>query len=121
MRPYAGKQLTIEKRIFNYRLSRARRYIKCSFGILANKWRIFHRPINHKANVAKKIIQACCVLHNFVRERDGYSFKDSLTQPVPNIAIEGSVRNFNSSEGVRKLFADYLIGEGELAWQRNMI
>lgn len=46
LRPYAGTQLTVQKRVFNYRLSRARRYIECDFGILSNKWRIFHRPLN---------------------------------------------------------------------------
>ncbi|KAJ8966821.1 hypothetical protein NQ314_003283 [Rhamnusium bicolor] len=46
LRPYAGTHLTVEKRIFNYRLCRARRYIECAFDILSNKWRIFHRPLN---------------------------------------------------------------------------
>ncbi|XP_026821718.1 protein ALP1-like [Rhopalosiphum maidis] len=46
LRPYAGKCLPINKRIFNYRLSRARRYVECAFGILSNKWRIFHRAID---------------------------------------------------------------------------
>nr|CAH7767051.1 unnamed protein product [Callosobruchus chinensis] len=47
MRAYPGSNLTVPKRIFNYRLCRARRYVECSFGILSNKWRIFHRPLKH--------------------------------------------------------------------------
>ncbi|KAL4112956.1 hypothetical protein QTP88_016668 [Uroleucon formosanum] len=78
LRPYAGKCLPINKRIFNYRLSRARRYVECAFGILSNKWRIFHRAIDVDIELAIDIVKCCCVLHNFVRARDGYEFEDSL-------------------------------------------
>jgi len=37
MRPYGGKLLSYEKKIFNYRLTLARRYIECTFGIISNK------------------------------------------------------------------------------------
>lgn len=37
LRPYGGTHLSLEKRIFNYRLCRARRYVECAFGILSNK------------------------------------------------------------------------------------
>nr|CAH7725502.1 unnamed protein product [Callosobruchus chinensis] len=71
LRPYAGKDLSRQTKIFNYRLSRARRYIECSFGILSNKWRISHRPFNVNTINAELIMKVCCTLHNFVRERDG--------------------------------------------------
>ncbi|KAJ8877495.1 hypothetical protein PR048_021950 [Dryococelus australis] len=73
MLPFSGKTLTYKKIIFNYRLSRARRYIECTFGILASKWRIFHGPLNVYNDFVEEIVKACCVLHNYVEIRDGYS------------------------------------------------
>ncbi|GFO31824.1 nuclease harbi1-like protein [Plakobranchus ocellatus] len=40
MKLFARRQLTIQKRVFNYRLSRARRQIECILGILLNTWKI---------------------------------------------------------------------------------
>lgn len=42
LRPYPGRGLSFKRKIFNYRLSRTRRYVECAFGILANKWRVLH-------------------------------------------------------------------------------
>jgi len=41
--PYGGNNLTLKRRIFKYRLSSARRYIECAFGILSNKWRTLNK------------------------------------------------------------------------------
>lgn len=46
MIPFGGTHLDRRKRISNYRLTMARRYVVCIFGILANKLRIFYRPLD---------------------------------------------------------------------------
>ncbi|XP_071050721.1 uncharacterized protein [Onthophagus taurus] len=79
LRPYVRSNMTCKKKVFNYRLSRARIYIESTFGIMTNKFRIFHRPMNTSVPNTIKIVKACCVLHNFVRERDGYREEDTYT------------------------------------------
>jgi len=67
MRPYARRNLIDnQQRIFNYRLSRARRIIENAFGILVAKWQIFQRSICLKLETAEAIVQATCCLHNFI-------------------------------------------------------
>jgi hypothetical protein len=78
MRPYPPNHLTREQRIFYYRLSAARRFVECAFGILTNKWRIFHRPIHLKHLNCVAVIEASCALHNYVPERDGFRFQETL-------------------------------------------
>nr|XP_047146831.1 uncharacterized protein LOC124819355 [Hydra vulgaris] len=71
MKPYPGKNLTVQQRVFNYRLSRARRTIENSFGILAARWRIYRSPIKAKPLKVEHIIKATVCLHNYLRLTDG--------------------------------------------------
>ncbi|XP_071640840.1 uncharacterized protein [Temnothorax longispinosus] len=71
MRPYAGRYLGERKNIFNYRLSRARRIIENTFGILAKKWGIYNRPIAAIPDNINKYILATVCLHNFLRNKEG--------------------------------------------------
>lgn len=104
LRPFGGKHLTIEKRVFNYRLCRARRYVECTFGILSNKWRIFHRPLNVQPPFAMLIVNACIVLHNYVRDRDGYLVEDTTTIiGLEDLAGENNPRGGLTANNIRSV------------------
>ncbi|KAL3208314.1 hypothetical protein MRX96_039202 [Rhipicephalus microplus] len=70
MGPYARRTLhedkSYERRVFNYRMSRARHTIENTFGILAQRWRVLRRPIKVKEVNIKAYIGACIVLHNIL-------------------------------------------------------
>jgi len=90
LRPYPGCNLTDIQRMFNYRLSRARRTVECVFGVLANKWRVLHTPIQVEPEFTDVIIKACCILHNFVRKRDGISFEEAESHSLNDINARGA-------------------------------
>lgn len=103
-------------------MSRARGYIECTFGILANKWRIFHRPLDVNIDFVEKIIKACCILHNHTRARDGYRYEDTLHQAPLVRLLEGNApRGGISATSARDRYADYFVNEGKLEWQDRMI
>ena len=62
----------MQGKVINYRLSRARSGRKC-FGIVVTKWRIFGQPIIAKTSTVDGMVRANCVLHNYLRRRDGVS------------------------------------------------
>ena len=66
MKPFPGKNLTEEKLIYNYRLSRCRRTIENTFGVYAARWRIFRRPIRASIETVERIIMAFVCLHNYL-------------------------------------------------------
>lgn len=124
MRPYGGRHLSTKKKVFNYRLSRARRFIECTFGILSNKWRIFHRPLNVSEEFAYDIIKACVILHNFVRIRDGNTLEFEDTLFYEGLLDEDRSPDNTSGKAatnIRDDFADYFMGAGEVPWQYESI
>ena len=132
MRPYGGSNLDNPKRIFNQRLSSARKCVESAFGTLAAKWEIFQRPLKQNVTNSINVIKASCALYNFVRARDG-KFKDLPTslveasrcprQPLlTNIeAITQTRRRSDTATQIRKKFKNFFINENPVDWINRIV
>lgn len=140
LKPYAQKDLTHDKKIFNYRLSRARCRIENAFGILAARFQIFQTAIDIRLQSIDKVVMACCVLHNYLRQTCGgiYAPPDSLDKentvdgsvelglranPDQLAGLQrGYIRNYSAEANlVRQSFMQYFTEDGAVSWQERMI
>ena len=139
MRPYSGKALINDQRkIFNYRLSRARRIIENTFGILVSCWSVFQTPINATPEKVEKIILAAVALHNYLRQTDNANytpvgFVDSENDSGEdwrskidgnNLKPVNRVRNSrytNIALQTREELSKFLMNEGSVSWQLKYI
>ena len=147
MRPYPGKNITEERSIYNYRLSRARRVIENTFGILVARWRIFRAPIQAKIESVQKIVLAAVALHNYLRQTDCASYcptgfvdsfdssgnilpgewrnvvsTDGSSGALGNLPVARGTRAHNSAVQVREALKQYVNSEqGAVSWQWDYI
>lgn len=71
MKPYPGTHARgSEKRIYYYRLSRARRIVENAFGILSAVFRVLRKPMLLQPDKASLIVMTCVYLHNYLMERE---------------------------------------------------
>ncbi|XP_072298845.1 uncharacterized protein [Eucyclogobius newberryi] len=68
MRPFTGRLVAPEKRVFNQRLSRAQHTATDAFSRLASHWGLYRRPAEVRPEVAEQCVRATCLLHNFIME-----------------------------------------------------
>lgn len=127
LRPFPGTHLSRERRVFNYRFSRARLTVECAFGILASRWRMYRRSITLSPERAELCVKATCILHNFIRvtarhtgarpvvmeEGEDELVLQDLTQLGTNNAARAAIR-------VRETFAGYFSAEGAVPWQGDV-
>lgn len=150
LRPYPSlktRDLAKTESIFNYRLSRARRIIENSFGILVSRWRIFRKPIIADPSTVELITKACICLHNYlklsVRDSNNYCPINLVDRENVNHALDlGEWRNevskmcalrragrfssnnfAESSRNQRDTLADWLTNNvnGKVSWQEGII
>lgn len=127
MRPFPRRELTDDKRAFNYRLSRARRQVECAFGILSSMWRILLGTIEVHDAFACDIVKAVCVLHNMIlnkeEERIPHIAMDDIEvqERTPTNAIPiCNRRPANDAMIIRDRFMSYFVSpNGSLPWQNN--
>ncbi|KAI8432775.1 hypothetical protein MSG28_013734 [Choristoneura fumiferana] len=140
MKPYSGDhEQGSPERIFNYRLSRARRIIENTFGILASVFRVFKKPLTVEVKTAISVILASVVLHNYLRRnnisRNLYSPQGTFDTEENGNLIPGQWRTEAQMEGLQPLprlprrtavdsqrirdnFASYFVSErGMVPWQ----
>jgi len=140
MKPYAGvfnKRST--QRIFNYRLSRARRVVENVFGIMASVFRILRKPMLLEPQKASNIVMTCVLLHNFLRksrsssskylprntldiENDDQLILDSWRNEQNYITSMVPIRKVPRKSGdeakmIRDTFAEYFKTNGKVPWQ----
>ena len=136
MRPFDGRNLNNTRRVFNRRLSRARKVVECAFGILSRKWEIFQRPLRVQVDNAETIVKAACALHNFVRARDGEMRPETSTEmdtmEAPSLRQSAGLVNWekNNTPGrrpvdaikARNALAEFFMSEGgRLQWINDLV
>jgi len=103
LRPYSRRNLDVARRKYNYRLAWARRILLCAFGIVYNKWRIFHRATDVCPDFCDVTVKICCILHTFVRQRDGFQFQGTLYEcPLESIKAVINRGNVTGTDMGRK-------------------
>ena len=137
MKPYANRGMTTEERVFNYRLSRARRVVENAFGILVQRWQVMLNTCQHRSDTVRLIVKTCLVLHNLLKARHphdnggmgdgtaihyapgswrrGLDLSDTKKVEAPNRATR-------EAKMQRNLLRHYLNADiGEVPWQEGMI
>lgn len=136
MKPFSGRALNNSQRIFNYRLSRARRTIENAFGILAMRWGCIRSEFLFQPEKVKMIVSACCALHNFLLNKrcSCYATSNAMDRYTPvGDLLEGEFHSFGQSlDGVssfargrpsdtavetRNRVMDYVCNVDVLDWQ----
>ncbi|XP_036327841.1 protein ANTAGONIST OF LIKE HETEROCHROMATIN PROTEIN 1-like isoform X1 [Rhagoletis pomonella] len=141
LKPYSRHDaLPHKEKIFNYRLSRARRIVENAFGIMACRFRVFRKPISVSLDKTDSIIKTACALHNWLRTSNlnetGLVDQEDINtgavqqgswRSIPSgglqeLTTQLSSNNYSrSAKELRDKFANYFVGSGAVPWQDKMV
>ena len=138
MKPFPHRNLEKRKRIFNYRITRARRCVENAFGIMANRFRVMLSPIILRPAKVKVIVQAACVMHNMLRTinpstytagalsashdgRDQALCVNAVSNSLQGAKVTGRRSATQSAKYYREKLCDYFNNEGSVSWQDHMV
>ncbi|XP_044764699.1 putative nuclease HARBI1 isoform X1 [Coccinella septempunctata] len=125
MRAYPQSKLSESRRLYNYRLSRARRVVENAFGILAARFRIFRRPFECRVELVDKIVKATCVLHNYLIKYNYYNMNDNEIENLDDSQLmpiaHSGCRYSNDCFFIREEFCRYFNNIGIVPWQKTRL
>jgi len=83
LKPFAGKDLSCEERVFNYRLLQARRWV--AFGFLTATWQLLNKAIETNVINTERLVRCICLLHNIITGLEGTTHDPSVLQETSQI------------------------------------
>lgn len=146
MKPYSGlHEKGSKERIFNYRLSRARRVSENAFGILSAVFRVLRKPMLLEPNKARDVVLTTIYLHNYLRKsknsrntytpagtfdselNDGTVVAGTWRRDDVKIVNETSMcklkqiprKSPSNAQEIRVEFAEYFFTNGRIPWQND--
>ncbi|XP_077277015.1 uncharacterized protein LOC143905464 isoform X3 [Temnothorax americanus] len=144
--PYPKEQCTgkKERRIYNYRLSRARRCSENAFGVMVSRFNILRSPMRYDPDDVRDIVLAICCLHNMLRSHSvgrimytppGYiDMENEMTgqfqygdwrraqgQGLIQLQHQGSNRHASAALQMRETLCEYFNNVGRVPWQDEAI
>jgi len=135
LKPYPQKKLDYQKRIYNYRLARARNVVENAFELIANRFRILLTSISINTYDINYIVLAICTLHNFLMKNSSSYIKQTSfdSENVETHEIEPGtwrqeINNINetkNSSTIAKMNRDeylkFFNEKDKILWQDEMI
>lgn len=138
MKPFSLRNMTKDQRIYNYRLSRARRIVENAFGIMSHRFRCLLTTLPQTTDTVTSITLCCVTLHNLLRKRLGTAHtavadtEDADHNVVPGEwrkdfpLVDGDTLGGNRLTKEAKLQRNYLSAyysseAGSVPWQEDMI